>query len=228
MKIAAVAVAAALCLVPAAAQAKPAAKPDWLHTYAVTPEGGFRVGNPKAKFVVVEYGSLTCPHCRHFAETAMKPLTDQYVRTGKASYEFRSFLLNGPDLAATLVARCDGPSHFFSTAAQLYATQPEWLGRLQKLSKEEQDKLNALPQAELMVGIAKATGILPVAAAHGIPPAKAEACLKDEKAADGLVKIRQAAVNLGVQGTPTIFVNGKRVPAYDWATLEPFLKESGG
>src|SRR4051812_27460632 len=100
--------AAVMLSVPAATSAakpaaKAAAKADWTRTFAVTPAGGFRVGNPKAKVAIVEYGSLTCPHCQHFAETALKPLFQDYIRTGKASYEFRSFILNGPDLAATLV-----------------------------------------------------------------------------------------------------------------------------
>jgi protein-disulfide isomerase len=224
--------AAALAFPQGQAAAKPAgkaaAKADWSHTYSVTPEGGFRMGNPKAKVAIVEYGSLTCPHCRHFAETAMEPLVSEYVRTGKASYEFRSFLLNGVDLAATLVARCNGPAHFFPTAEQLYATQPEWIEKLGKLPKSEQDRINALPQGELMLAIAKASGILPVAAAHGIPAAKAEVCLKDEGATTRLVKGVQAATDVGVKGTPTFFVNGKHVEAYDWATLEPFLKEAGG
>ena len=229
----AAAAALALLLLPAAASAakapvKRTAKVDWLRTFAVTPEGGFRMGNPKAKVAIVEYGSLTCPHCRHFAETAIKPLLEHYVRTGKASYEFRSFVLNGIDLAATLVARCNGPAHFFPTAAQLYATQPVWIDKITKLPKAEQDKLNALPQNELMLGIAKAGGLLPIAAAHGIPPAKAQVCLKDESAATALMKDVQAASGLGVQGTPTFFVNGKQVPAHDWATLEPFLKDPGG
>jgi protein-disulfide isomerase len=227
--------AAALALlgVPAApASAKPVHKAqvsrDWTHTFAVTPEGGFRMGNPAAKVAIVEYGSLTCPHCRHFAETAVKPLIDEYVRTGKASYEFRSFVLNGIDLAATLVARCDGPAHFFPMAEQLYATQPEWIGKIEKLPQDQKDKLDALPESELMLGIAKVTGLLPMAAAHGIPAAKATGCLKDESAAKGLMKMVQAGSDLGVQGTPTFFINGKKQPVYDWATLEPFLKEAGG
>jgi protein-disulfide isomerase len=227
-----IAAAVTLALLPVAADAKAvtksAAARDWTHVFSVTPEGGFRMGNPKAKVAVVEYASLTCPHCRHFAETALKPLVNQYVRSGKASYEFRSFVLNGLDLAATLVARCSGPSHFFPTAEQLYARQPEWIEKITKLPKEEQDKLNALPENELMLGIAKAGGLLPIAAAHGIPVAKAEACLKDDTAAETLMKSVQTASDQGVKGTPTFFVNGKQVPAYDWATLEPFLKEAGG
>ena len=177
---------------------------------------------------VVEYGSLVCPHCRHFAETAVKPLFDGYVKTGKASYEFRPFLLNGVDLSATLLARCGGPSRFFPIAEQLYATQPVWAGKVEDLPKAEQDKLNALPQPQMMLAIAKVSGLFAVGAAHGIPEAKAVQCLKDEGAATALVKIEQAGTDMGVRGTPTIYVNGKQVQAYDWATLEPFLKGSGG
>ncbi|MEP7130067.1 MAG: thioredoxin domain-containing protein [Sphingomicrobium sp.] len=233
MRLAAIAVTAALCVVPIASSAaktppKSAAKSDWSRTFSITPDGGFRMGNPKAKLAIVEYGSLTCPHCRHFAQTAVKPLVDQYVRSGKASYEYRSFVLNGIDLAATLVARCRGPAHFFPMAERLYATQPVWVEKVSKLPQDEQDKLQALPQDAMMVAVAKVSGLLPVAAAQGISPAQAEACLKDQGAADGLMKIERAAADLGVRGTPTFYVNGKEVAAHDWATLEPFLEQSGG
>ena len=158
----------------------------------------------------------------------MKTLVANYVRSGKASYEFRPFILNGIDLAATLVARCNGPAHFFPLAERLYATQPEWSGKVGKLPASEQEKLQSLPQGEMMVGVAKVSGLFEVASAHGIPPAKAQMCLKDEGAATRLVKIEQAANDLDVHGTPTFFVNGKKVDAYDWPTLEPFLKEAGG
>jgi protein-disulfide isomerase len=221
--------AAALAFTPQAAFAKlvhkAAAKTDWSHRYSVTPDGGFRMGNPNAKVAIVEYGSLTCPHCRHFAETAIKPLVAQYVRTGKASYEFRSLILNGIDVAANLVARCDGPAHFFPMADDLYATQPMWLGRI---NDEQLQKLGSLPQGEMMLAIAKQTGLITIGAAHGIAPAKAEACLKSQSAAERLAAMAQSANDRGVTGTPTFFVNGKRADAYDWATLEPFLKQAGG
>jgi protein-disulfide isomerase len=229
--VSALAASLALALIPTAAQAKPAAKAavahDWTHVFSVTPDGGYRMGNPKARIAIVEYASLTCPHCRHFAETGMKPITSQYVRTGKASYEFRSYILNGIDQAATLLARCNGPAHFFPTAEQLYIMQPEWVAKVGELPEAEWDKLSALPPGELRFGIARAGGLLPIAAAHGIPAAKAEACLKDDAAAEALTKMAQAATDRGVQGTPTFLVNGKQVDAHDWATLEPFLKDAG-
>src|SRR3954453_2922500 len=144
-----------LTLVPVAAAAKPAPRPHWTRTVSMTAEGGFRMGNPKAKVAIVEYASLTCPHCRHFAEDAVKPLLQQYVRTGKASYEYRSYVLNGIDLAATLVARCGGPSRFFPIAEQLYATQPNWAGKVDALPKAEQDKLQAMSTPDLMIAVAR-------------------------------------------------------------------------
>ena len=214
------------------APARPApaasARVNWNRTFAATGAGGFRVGNPSAKFAIVEYGSLTCPHCRHFAETAVKPLLDQYVRSGKASYEFRPFILNGTDLAATLVARCNGPAPFFAIADQLYATQPTWSVKVSELSQAEQDKLNALPDDQMRLGIAKVTGLYAIAASHGISQARAQQCLKDARMADRLMAIMKRGEDLGVTGTPSFFINGKRAPVYDWATLETFLKGAGG
>jgi protein-disulfide isomerase len=197
---------------------------DWTQTFAETPDGGFKMGNPEAKIEIVEYGSLTCPHCRHFAQTGMKPLLARYVRTGKASYEYRSLILNGVDVAATLVARCGGANRFFPMADELYATQPTWLG---KVTDTQSERLNTLPENEQRVGVAKVTGLLPIAAKHGIPPAKAEQCLKSDAAVTELNQMAQKASEAGVQGTPTFFVNGKLVDAADWQTLEPFLKDAG-
>ena len=213
---------------PAKAPARKASRIDWSNHVSATEQGGFRMGNPNAKVAIVEYGSLTCPHCRHFAETSLKPLVEQYVRTGKASYEFRPFMLNGLDVAVTLVAGCNGPSHFFPMAEQLYATQPDWEGKVLKLPQSDQEKIGAMPQDQMMVAYAKASGIATIASAHGITPARAEVCLKDQTAANRLMKIEQDASDKGVKGTPTFFVNDKQVAAYDWATLEPFLKDAGG
>jgi protein-disulfide isomerase len=226
---------AALAVVyPAAGVAKAAAKPaaakpasNWAETYSATPEGGFRMGNPGAKVALVEYGSLTCPHCKHFADTGGQPLLQNYIRTGKVSYEFRPMILNGIDLAATLVARCGGPSHFFPITAKLYATQDSWASKISNMPEDEKNKLRALPVGQMMAGIAEKGGLVSFAAANGIPAAKAEACLKDDAAASKLAQMYQAAMDKGVNGTPTFFVNGKRVDAIDWPTLEPFLKGAG-
>ena len=221
----------ALLAVSAAASpmhAAPARHADWQHMVSATADGGFRIGNPKAKIAIVEYGSLTCPHCRHFAETAMKPLLENYVHAGKASFEFRTFVLNPTDRAATLIARCGGPSRFFPIAEKLYATQLEWGDKVRDLPEAEVNRIDALPQSQQMLTIANLSGLFPVAAAHGISRAKAEACLKDEAAANALTKFEQESEDAGVPGTPYILVNGTPTKAFDWTSLEPYLKDAGG
>ena len=214
--------AAVLSLTPAAAAAPPAR--DWSRTVVATPEGGFRMGNPKARVKLIEYGSLTCPHCRHFAETSGTALVSKYVRTGKVSYEYRNMVLNGIDVAATLVARCGGPRSFFPMVSQLYATQTTWVGRLNGLSEAQKQEIAALPDDQRLSRIAELGGFLQLGAKHGIAPAAAKRCLADKAAFDRLGKIYEGANALGVEGTPTFFVNGKMTRVDDWRDLEPQLK----
>ena len=218
----------AALLIAGPAPAVPAKKPvDWLRTVVATPDGGFRMGNPKAKVRVVEYGSLTCPHCRHFAETGMAPLRAK-VKAGKVSFEFRSFILNGIDVSATLVARCGGPSRFFPLVDKFYATQTDWVGKIAALSDAEKERLGKLPEAQRLVGLASAGGMQKLAASHGVPVAAANKCLADARAFERIGQIYEAGVAKGVQGTPTFFVNGVKVDAGDWASLEPFIRKAGG
>ena len=73
------------------------------------------MGNPDAPVKLVEYASLTCPHCARISPTkATAALRDTYVRSGQVSWEFRHFLLNAPDLALSLLARCQPPAAFFA------------------------------------------------------------------------------------------------------------------
>lgn len=218
--------ATALMFSPAAAV--PPKKPvDWTRTVVATPEGGFRMGNPAAKVKLVEYGSLTCPHCRHFAETGMAPLM-AYVKRGKVSFEYRSFILNGVDVSASLVARCGGASRFFPMVERFYATQSDWGGKLAGMSDAEKRRLSGLSDGERLVAIANAGGFQKIAAASGLPVAQANKCLTDSKAFERIGEIYEKAVSQGVQGTPTFFVNGTKVNAGDWSSLEPVIKKAGG
>ena len=212
----------------AAASAAEAAPVDWARTVVATPEGGIRMGNPNARVKLVEYGSLTCGHCAAFSNSGMAPLVGRYVRTGKVSYEYRNFILNGLDVAASLVARCGGPARFFPVAEKLYATQPQWMGRLRTLSQAQKDALNALPEGQRLGRLAETVGLTQIAAQHGIPPAAAKRCLADQAALDRLGKMAEAAGAQGVEGTPTFFLNGANIGTHTWATLEPILRESAG
>lgn len=217
---------------PQAAPAQPRrsgpAAVDWSRTVVATPEGGFRMGNPAARVKLVEYGSLTCGHCASFAREAMRPLVETYVKSGKVSYEYRNFILNGLDVAASLVARCGGPARFFQVADRLYATQPQWMGRVSALTAAQKAQLNALPENQRLARLAETVGLTGLAARHGIAPAQAKRCLGDQAALERLSKMTEEAGGQGVQGTPTFFFNGANIGTHNWATLEPILRESAG
>ncbi|HEY0626511.1 MAG TPA: thioredoxin domain-containing protein [Allosphingosinicella sp.] len=211
----------------AAPAKKAAAAKDWAQTVVATPEGGFRMGNPAAKAKVVEYASLTCPHCADFAKSG-GPALKQLVKSGKVSFEYRSMPLNGIDVTATLVARCGGAGKFFPLADKLFATQKDWVGKISGLPQTEKDRLSALPMGERLGKLADVGGITQLAAQLGVAPAKAKQCLADPAGLDNLGKMHEAASALGVTGTPTFFINGLRVHAHDWAELEPLIQSAAG
>jgi protein-disulfide isomerase len=217
---------------PPAAAAAPAraapARVDWSRTVVATPEGGFRMGNPAAKVKLVEYGSLTCGHCANFARAGMASLVGTYVRSGRVSYEYRNYILNGLDVAASLVARCGGAGRFFPVADKLYATQAQWMGRVTALTAAQKAQMNALPENQRLGRMAELAGIPQLAAQNGIPLLQAKRCLGDQAGLDRLAKIAEAAEAQGVSGTPTFFFNGANIGTQTWATLEPILREGAG
>ncbi|HMJ94006.1 MAG TPA: thioredoxin domain-containing protein [Allosphingosinicella sp.] len=229
--LAAAAAGLTLAAMPAAAAPARRAAPiqrDWSRTIVTTPEGGYRMGNPAARVKLVEYGSLTCGHCAHFAQTGMAALVANHVRTGKVSYEFRNYILNGIDVTASLVARCAHPSNFFKFVDRLYATQGIWVPRISTLPQAEKDRLKALPEGQRLGALADVGGLTAMGAQFGVPAARAKACLADQAALDRLGGMAEAAGALGVTGTPTFFINGNMAPVNEWPALEPLLRQAGG
>ena len=70
--------------------------------------GDLAEGDPDAPVTLIEYFSLTCPHCRWFHENIYHRLKPAYVDTGKLRYVARDFPLNPPAVQATILARCAG------------------------------------------------------------------------------------------------------------------------
>jgi protein-disulfide isomerase len=211
---------------PKAAPAKPAAT-NWAETFAATPEGGFRRGNPAARIKLIEYGSLTCPHCRAFHGEAMRTLLTSYVATGKVSYEYRSFVLNGPDIAASLIARCSGDARrFFSALDSFYPDQPQWTLPFTKIGEDDSKKIGELPPDKQIAALALIGKLDTYAAKLGMPRAKFDQCVADQAAADRLIDIRKAAIDsYKVTGTPGFIINGVyQEDVFDWRSLEPRLQ----
>lgn len=206
---------------------------DWTTVVAATPEGGFVMGNPNAPVKLVEFGSMTCPHCREFDEEAMQPLTETYVKSGKVSFEFRNFIRDGYDLAATVIARCGGPSSFFGLTRQLFADQPEWVGKIQAADPAQMQAIGALPVNQQLVEVAKIAGLPQWAAMRGLPTAKTNACLADPNAPTKLVQMQSDAVSsYNIPGTPSFLINGKMVETKPgstvWTQVEGAIKAALG
>ena len=175
------AIAMAAALAARAASAAPAALPD-----------DMSLGNPKAKVQVIEYASLSCPHCAHFNETVFAPFKAKWVDTGKVRYTLKEMLTAPEEVAAAgfLMARCAGPARYFKVVDAVFRSQPRW----------EQGKIKPI--------------FLDIGAANGVTEAQFNACLTDQAAQDALnARAQRAAEVDGVDSTPTLFINGKRIEA---------------
>lgn len=224
--------AAALLLIvgagPVTAQQARRATTNWVNVVARTPEGGFRQGNPNAPIKLVEYGSRTCPTCGKFAAEGVEPLRREWIASGKLSYEFRDFLIHGaPDLSLALLNRCVAPARFFPVLDAMFANQQAFDGPLHKLMDSQPKQVEVwqnLPPAQAATRFAEALGMLPFMKARGLPEAQARRCLANPALIKSVADTYADGAKAGVQGTPSFFVNGRRVRAYSWDQLQPELR----
>src|SRR5271167_4601819 len=110
------------------------------------------LGNPEAPITIVEYASLTCPHCAYFANDVLPEIKKEWIDTGKAKLVLRDFPLDGEALRAAMIARCAPADRFYAFIDTFFADQATWvsapdfeaaLGRLAELggmSKAAVDK----------------------------------------------------------------------------------------
>src|SRR5437870_4258034 len=106
----------ALLAAPAASSAQrraPVAHRDWSLVAVRTPEGGVRIGNPAAPVKLIEYGSITCPHCAAFSADGAAALRARYVRTGRVSWEYRPYLIFPTDPGIFMLLNCLPPAPIF-------------------------------------------------------------------------------------------------------------------
>jgi len=223
----------ALAIGPADAAAirKPAVVSDWTRIVVKTPAGGYRMGNANAKVKLVEYGSMTCPHCGAFDNEGGDPLIRNYVKTGKVSYEFRNYVRDPYDLGAALIARCNGAKSFFALTRALFKDQAKWVATAQSASPERLAELNNVPPNRAILEAARLAGLQQWAVGHGVPAASSEQCLANTKEIDRLVAMNKAATDQypAFPGTPTFIVNGKMLEqTTTWDLLEPQLRTALG
>jgi protein-disulfide isomerase len=215
---------------------KPVAPPkdgDWSTVVSETAAGGFLMGNPNAKVQVIEFGSMTCPHCAEFDEQAMKPLIDNYVKSGKIGFEFRNFVRDPFDVAASLVARCGGTTSFFGLTRGLFADQRNWMAKIQTADPNAMQQVQSLPPNQQFAEIAKMAGFQDWAAMRGVPAEKTAACLANQTEVDRLVQMQNDAVSThDISGTPSFLLNGEVVTIEPgstvWSQVEAKIKAALG
>ena len=167
---------------PASAQSAAAA--DLL----VPPQLGDRsLGKDDAPVTIVEYASMTCPHCAHFHETTYPELKKRYIETGKVRFIFREFPLDPLAAGASMLARCAEKEQFFPLIETLFQQQNKWAVE------------KPIPQ------------LMAIAKQAGISEQKFNACLSDQKMLDAMqAEQKRATEKFQVNSTPTIFINGKK------------------
>lgn len=199
----------------------------WSDVVSATADGGMRMGNPNAPLKLVEYGSLSCPHCAKLANDGMKTLVDKYVNSGKVSYEFRSFPIHGIiDVPLTVMVRCADPAAFFPLVEQIYSDQQALMTRAEAANAQAQ-AASQLPPAQRFVALADAFGLTDWFAARGLAKDQAHSCLADTTAAEKVAKEGQKWSEDGVNQTPTLVLNGTTLEAAEWKELEPILQNAG-
>lgn len=152
------------------------------------PFGDNAVGSDKAPVTIIEYASLTCPHCRDFHINTYPTLKKKYIDTGKVRLIYREFPLNDPDLAAYMLIRCADKSKFFPMIDLFFKKQREWAvpGRWDK-------------------------ELFKIAKFAGYTKERFDACLKNKDIARKVYEVRKTGADLNVDSTPTFFINGKIV-----------------
>ena len=152
------------------------------------PDGDVALGSDSAPVTIIEYASMTCPHCAHFSETTFPELKKRYIDTGKVRYVMREFPLDALAAAGFMLARCAGPDKYETVVETLFAKQADWV------TQKPIEPLKA------------------IAKQFGFTEESFDTCLANQKVLDDIQAVRDHAVNkLGVNSTPTFFINGKRL-----------------
>ncbi|HUD28997.1 MAG TPA: thioredoxin domain-containing protein [Novosphingobium sp.] len=212
---------------PIAKIAAPAGK-AWADVVAKTPEGGYRIGNPEAPIKLVEYGALSCSHCAEFAKESFEKLRDDYVASGRVSYELRYYMLNALDVPASLLAACGSTEAVIPLSEQFWAWQPKMFENMQAAGQQQLAAIDALPKERQIGAIAQIAGMTDFFASRGIARDQANACLADTTKAKALAEQTQKATEeFNITGTPSFIINGNSVGSSGWKEVEAKLQQAG-
>lgn len=143
------------------------------------------LGDPNAPVTILDYSSMTCPHCATFHTEILPKIKEAYIDTGKAKLVFRDFPLDQTALRAAMLARCATPERYYPLLDVLFKSQAQW--------SRASDPAKALSQYGKLAGMSQAT---------------IDACLASQPLADGILQIRLTGSDKHkVESTPTFVLN---------------------
>jgi protein-disulfide isomerase len=185
------------------------------------PLGDMVIGDEKAPVTIIEYASMTCPHCANFHETTYPELKKRYIDTGKVRFIFREFPLDQLAAAGFMLARCGTQDAAKVAPTDAAANSSKYFAMVETLFAQQRDWVVQRPLQPLL-GIAKQAGF---------SEQSFNECLKNQQVLEGIEAVRtRAASQFNVQSTPTFFINGKlmrgamTIEEFD-KQLAPYLKD---
>jgi protein-disulfide isomerase len=147
------------------------------------------LGSKDAPLTLIEYASMTCPHCAAFHNGPYQVIKKEYIDTGKLKLIYRDFPLNNTDLAAMMMARCVPADRYFGVVEIVFKTQSTWL--------------KAQNQTQALGNLARFAQI---------SPATFNACVSNETLLKKIVVSREEGIaKHQVSGTPTLILNGNKI-----------------
>lgn len=147
------------------------------------------LGDRDAPVTIIEYSSLTCPHCANFHLNILPDLKARYIDTGKARLVYRDFPFDRAALLAAALAHCAGPDRFFDFLTVLFGSQKTWA--------RAPDPAAAL----------KRIGRL-----GGLSGEEIDACFANKALLDSILRERLTGAKVfEVDSTPTFFINGQKL-----------------
>jgi len=157
-------------------------------TEAELKQGDRILGDPAAPVTVIEYASLTCPHCANFHTITLPKLEAEYIEAGKVKLVFRHFPLDQLALRAAGLAQCMPPERYFGFLGMLFESQSSWA--------TAQDPLAALSR---------------LGRTAGLDDAEIESCLSDDQKLDAIVSERlEAEQTYSISSTPSFVIGGQK------------------
>jgi protein-disulfide isomerase len=221
-----IALLAAAVLIPASSPAHaspaPGSKPNWNATISQQGNGAFTLGNPNAKVKLTEYVSYTCPHCAAFHKQADPALRLTYVVQGKASVTVSQFLRNPVDITVAMLTNCGDPKRFFTRHNTFMASQDRWLGKMETFTEAQTARWTSGPLPGRLRAIASDFDFYAIMAKWSYSRPQVDRCLADTATMKRLEGQTKAAIDLGVEGTPSFALDGNLLAGtHDWKSLAP-------